>query len=461
MLWIALNAPALRDTCTPPHDASAPAPEQLALAWWALQFSPRVCVLEEAVLLEVQDSLRLFGGKRVLLQHLRRECAGHGAAALAVAPTALAALALLRHLAARAPDPLRQDSSLIPALSCTERSLQEALDALPPTTLSATLPHLPTLERLGCRTLGQLRALPRGGISRRFGSGLLDALDRAYGLKVETYDWIALPEQFSERLEFTGRIEVAEGLLFGARRLMGQLASWLQARQRGAVAITLHWEHDLVRRGDAHNGSIALRTAQATRDMQHLIRLLSENLARTALSAPVVAIRLEATETEPLATQSISLLPEDLRQGESLQQLVERLSARLGPERVLRGQLQADHRPQHMQVWRAAVDEQAARKVKIPLPPHLVLHPPWILQKPLRLAVQNERPLYQGPLRMLAGPERLEAGWWSLLSSAEIEGEELTLRDYYVAQSPHAGLLWIYRRRSVGEPGWFLHGIYG
>ncbi len=71
----------------------------------------------------------------------------------------------------------------------------------------------------------------------------------------------------------------------------------------------------------------------------------------------------------------------------------------------------------------------------------------------------------QGPLTLLAGPERLEAGWWSLLSNAEAEaeaeGEELALRDDYVAQSPHAGLLWVYRRRSAGEPAWFLQGVYG
>src|SRR4249920_3767816 len=99
MLWIALNAATPPDTCTAPLDTGVPAPEQLAIAWWALQFSPRVCVLEEAVLLEVQDSLRLFGGKRALLKQLRRECADQGAAALAVAPTALGALALLRQLA--------------------------------------------------------------------------------------------------------------------------------------------------------------------------------------------------------------------------------------------------------------------------------------------------------------------------------------------------------------------------
>ena len=461
MLWIALTAPTPSDASEPPHDADALPPEQQALSWWALQFSPRVCVLEEAVLLEAQDSLRLFGGKRVLLQRLRSESAEHGATGLAVAPTSLAALALLRQLAAVTPATPDQVQQPIPAFACSERTLIGTLDALPLPSLSATWPHLPTLERLGCRTLGQLRALPRGGISRRFGSSLLDALDRAYGLKSETHDWIELPEQFSVRLEFSGRIEVAEGLIFGARRLLGQLASWLQARQRGVKTITLHWEHDLVRRGDASNGHLDIRTAEATRDMPHLTRLLGEHLARTTLTAPVVAIRLEAPETEALATQSVSLLPQDLREGESLQQLVERLSARLGPERVLRGQTMADHRPQHMQVWQAAAGYKESRKARTVLPQHLALHPPWILREPLRLAVKNERPIYQGPLVMLAGPDRLEVGWWSLLSAAEAEGTELTLRDYYVARSPHAGLLWVYRRRSVGEPGWFLQGIYG
>jgi len=469
MLWIALRAAAPSDT-SPPHDATAPAPEQLALAWWVLQFSPRVCVVQEAVLLEVQDSLRLFGGQRALLQRVRTEATHQGARALAVAPTALAALALLRTLPTEEETTAAEEGAVtvtsvptpIPAKACTPAALQRTLDTLPIEVLSATHAHAPTLQRLGCRTLGATRALPRGGVSRRFGAALLEALDRAYGLRPDVYEWLELPEQFSARLEFVGRIEVAEGLLFGARRLLAQLGAWLLARQRGVVALTLHWEHDLVRRGDATNGSLHIRTAEATRDMVHLTRLLGEHLARTTLAAPVVAIRLEAPQTELLATQSISLLPEDLREGETLQQFIERVSVRLGPERVLRGQLIADHRPQHMQRWQPAATTPApTRKSKPKLPPHLRLHPPWLLREPLRLAVQGERPIYQGPLTLLAGPERLEAGWWSLLSSAEAEGEELALRDYYVAQSPHAGLLWVYRRRSAGEPAWFLQGVYG
>jgi protein ImuB len=459
-LWIALRPRWSSDascSASPPEAVPAPAPEQQALAWWALQFSPRVCMVEEAVLLEAETSLRLFKGKRALLNHLRDTLAGSGdisGTGLAVAPTALAALALLRSL------PAADDAAPMPVAACDPRRLAAMLDALPIEHLSAARAHAPVLERLGCRSLGQLRALPRGGISRRFDAALLEALDCAYGLRPERYRWVELPERFSARLEFNGRVEVAEGLLFGARRLLGQLASWLQARQRGVLALTLHWEHDLVRRGDLSHGALQLRSAEATRDVQHLARLLSEHLARLTLPAPVQAIRLDAHETEAYAAASASLLPDKVQQGESLLQLIERLSARLGEGRVLRGQLLADHRPQHMQTWLPA--NQARASAQAPVLPHaLRLQPPWLLRQPVRLEMRGDRPQYQGPLLMLTGPERLESGWWSWAPAAEVEGNELALRDYYVARSPRAGLLWVYRRRGAGEPSWFLQGLYG
>ncbi|QBK04691.1 translesion DNA synthesis-associated protein ImuA [Hylemonella gracilis] len=465
MLWCALRprlTPGTAPSSPSPHEPP-PGPEQQALAWWALQFSPRVCMLEEAVLLEVQASLRLYGGRRALLHRLRAALPEAEAAALAVAPTALAALALLRTVPQEeAALDAQAVPAVIPAVACATRHLSSTLDALPLLHLSAARAHAPVLARLGCRTLGQLRALPRDGVSRRFGAALLEALDRAYGQRPEAQDWIALPERFSARLEFTGRVETAEGLLFGARRLLGQLVGWLQARQRGVLAFTLHWEHDLVRRGELRNGQLDLRTGAATRDTRHLARLLGEHLARIQLPAPVQAIRLDATETEAFKADNTSLLPGDVKDGEPLAQLIERLAARLGPHRVLRGRVLADHRPQHMQAWFAASEPAAKTKTATPaLPPHLRLHPAWILREPLRLDMQGDRPLYQGPLRMLAGPERLETGWWSFSAAAEVEGEELALRDYYVARSPQAGLLWVYRRRGGGELAWFLQGIYG
>lgn len=421
-----------------------------------MQFSPRVCVVEEAVLVEVEASARLFGGQRALLARIRGECGGMAVPRLAAAPTALAALALLRQLALTKA-PVEAGEGAAAAACCTARALAATLDRLPLEALSATRDPLATLRRLGCQTLGQLRRLPRGGLSRRFGAALLDGLDRAYGLRAETYPWIELPERFSVRLEFSGRIERAEGLMFGAQRLLGQLKAWLQARHCGVTALALHWEHDLVRRSEAPQGQLEVRTAEATRDMAHLAKLLAEHLARTALAAPVVAIRLEARGVEALPTASASLLPEDRQQGESLLQLIERLSARLGPERVLQGQACADHRPQRMQRWWPAAGATAGPAKAPPLPGGKGLHPPWLLDPPLRLAVVQHRPVYQGRLVLLAGPERLEAGWWG----EQAQGDALTLRDYFVAQSEHAGLLWVYRERGRPEPGWFLHGIYG
>jgi protein ImuB len=538
MLWIALQSPdeAVSTLPLPPPEHTAPAPDLQALSWWALQFSPRVTVLEGAVLAEVQASERLFGGRRALLGHVRQACADLQVARMAVAPTALAARGLLRCM----------PHAVVPQLTvavaaCAQRQLSAVLDALPLAALLATQVHEPTLQRLGCERLGQLRALPRGGLSRRFGAALLGALDQAYGLQTELYPWVVLPEQFSQRLEFDARIEVAQGLMFGAHRLLGSLKAWLTARQSGVTGIRLHWEHDLQRRGDAKTGNLELRTGQATTDMQHLARLLAENLARTPLVAPVVAIRLQALEVEPLPTASTSLLPDDVESGGSMQQLLERLSARLGAQQVRTGQTVPDHRPQRMQAWapstldgaaRAGTATPAQRSTRAPtaaqkaratqaVPDHWAHYPCWILRQPLRLAVVKDKPIYQGPLQLLAGPERIETGWWpesasdsdltpySAPNAFPVRAEpveaafanpstlrsfdklrtgqaqdrpssgrtdlseqhgDLTLRDYFIASSEMAGLLWIYRQRTglahpgalgAAQVGWYLHGIYG
>ncbi|APW38344.1 hypothetical protein RD110_15040 [Rhodoferax koreense] len=461
MWWIAF-AP----SPPPPEPAAAEASLQ-ALSWWALQFSPRVCVQEGCVLLEVSASERLFDGRRALLERLREQAADQEVQAMAAAPTALAALGLLHGMplpavpdagdGPEAPPGLRQ----LPLVDCPAHQLRATLDALPVFALAAARPFAPTLVRLGCATLGPLRALPRGGISRRFGAGLLRALDQAYGLAPESFDWTVLPEQFRLRLEFLGRIEVAAGLMFGAHRLLRQLKAWLLARQCGATGVVLHWEHDLQRRSEAPSGSLTVRTAEATRDTTHLARLLAEHLDRTPLAAPVVAITLEAIGVEARPDATPSLLPEDQAQGETLQQFIERLSARLGPAKVLRPEALADHRPQRSQAWHQAATSAPARNTAPAFPAALAQQPPWLLRQPMALALLDEAPLLQGPLTLLAGPERIEAGWWD---GGDSQAADATARDYFLARSEHAGLVWIYRERKSSEharQGWFLHGVYG
>ena len=476
MHWIALQ-PTLDTSATTAADTSGTALADAPLvdapsawAWWALQFTPLVARVEAALVLEVSGSERLFGGRTALLDQLLKPNWPLAHVEYAQGATSLIAYGRLQC-----------------AGRTTGVATAMAPDALPLHTLVAARAHLPTLARLGLSNWGQLRALPRGGLVRRFGAGLVDALDCAYGQRAELYPWLTLPEVFDAPLELLSSVETATALLFGARRLLAQLQLWLRARQRGVLALELLWELDARRSNalhvDAHHtgggqGRLLLRTAQATQDMQHLARLLAEQLAQVTLPAPVLHLRLRSVQTQPLSGESVSLLPDDVRHGDSLHQLLERLSARLGAEQVRCTTLLADHRPERMQRWQAAVQASTA----IDSGAHHVastkargrnglnyfgqgaLYPSWLLVAPLRLTVHQGRPQYAGPLTLLVGPQRLESGW---LDGAD----HCALRDYYVARSAAAGLVWVYCER-LGQPGadasaatrevprWYLHGLF-
>ena len=78
---------------------------------------------------------------------------------------------------------------------------------------------------------------------------------------------------------------------------------------------------------------------------------------------------------------------------------------------------------------------------------------------PEPIAERDGRPWRRGTLRLLAGPERIESGWWQ---EGETSGGGTgdARRDYFVALTADARWAWIFRElRAPG--GWFLHGWFG
>lgn len=451
MLWIAWQKP--------PDPLPWSIPE--ALDWWALRFSPRVCWLDQSLVMEVSRELRLWGGQRALQERFAQPLGGMASLACASSAVGLIALAKLRLRLQQRPMPRRMPQDL------------------PLDLLDAARPHLPFFTQIGVRTWGEAAALPRAGLVRRTGADLRRALDMAWGSIPERYPWLTLPERFDQALELPARADAAPALLAGASRMLSALSLWLRARQLAVFAIDLIWSFDLKRLNGQMlppHQSVTVRTAEPVQHLEHLRRLLAERLARTRLLAPAVRLRLRSRETAPCRPATQSLLAcdqeQDAERAEPFHAFVERLSERLGVGRVLAAEPCADHRPERRTRWLPAAG-RSARPTRAPLSPAAALAdslaPAWLLPQPLPLTTHQGEPCLHGhPLIREAGPARLEAGWWDRTAQA-------ALRDYFLARTQAGQWLWIYAERpgsALANDGaapletpaslrWFLHGVYG
>ncbi len=389
MLWVALRLPSLPPAALEP------------IAAWACQFTPRVVVEPpDALALEVEASLRYFGGLEALREALLAGMAEMGfEAVLATAPTRRAAL-------------------------WSARGDGLPLEELP---VQVTGSDAAFFRQIGIARVGDLLALPREGLARRCGQALLDALDQARGRLPEAHVFFAPPPRFAAALELPAEVAEAEALLFAARRLLVQLAGLLAARQAGVRAFRLKLRH---RRGSA--SEVELRLASPARDAERLAQLLRERLAALDLAQPVEAISLEAEDFAPLVPPSGALFGDAAAAAEDWARLVERLQARLGRDAVHGISCAPDHRPEY--AWRRVEPGDWDPREFVPPGPR----PAWLLDESL--------PLDEARLRLLAGPERIECGWW--------DGDEAR-RDYFVARLGES-LAWVYRQ----DGAWRLHGFF-
>ncbi|MFX1672770.1 DNA polymerase Y family protein [Paraburkholderia sp. A2WS-5] len=448
--------------------------EALALA--LLVYTPKVSLAQShTLLLEVGSGLRLFGGVRALLTKVAATVASCGhAARIACAPTAWGAWVLAQARASAGAHAARRFRVL------KEATLVRALDALPVALAPFAAQHEQALTQIGCATLGDLRRLPRDGVVRRFGDGVLAWLAQARGEAPDPRAWFAAPPSFHASLELQARVESAEALLFAARRLVMQLAGWLAVQHGALSGFELRLEHELASRHAPRTSSLALSWAAPSRDAEHLLWLLREKLNQTALTAPVIGLALVADQVSAYAPPTDTLFPSPEASDASLSQLFERIGARIGEQNVLQLFVEDDHRPElamSARTWRTsrgAPARRTARKPRdsrksearsdaqqeavpvqtafdlpeVPLPSQP--RPAWLLEKPLKLAMRGDRPVYRRPLKTLTRTERIEAGWWN--------GEGVG-RDYYVAADDQGRMFWLYRERIGGQ--WYLQGLFG
>jgi protein ImuB len=320
-------------------------------------------------------------------------------------------------------------------------ALRHALSELPASSLDCPPETAAMLDSFGVHTIGGCLRLPRSGLAQRLGRSFLDDLDRALGRLPALPLPFVPPPTFNATLPLPAPVEDSATLLFSGKRLLAELCGFMAATGNGALCLNFSFSHE-----DHTDTRVIFELVSASRDPDHLTAVLRERLARLDLPRPVTTISLAVENFSPLPADNLSFLPDARDHAESAARLIEKLRARLGERAVCGLTALEDYRPEF--AWQPCEPGKSTASL---MTAAAFLRPLWLLRFPCRLRETALSPCWDGPLSLLAGPERIETGWWD---------ESRIARDYFVARNPAQSLLWIYRERDAAG-GWYLHGIFG
>lgn len=407
-------------------------------------FSPRIECWEGGLALDVSDLGRLFASEAELAQSLDLGARRLGLRVrVGIAADKITAKVAARVGTMQVVPPGREAPFLAP---------------LPVGLLEPSPAARATLRRWGVRTIGELEALPAGGVAVRLGAegARLGRVARGEAEAVLTPR--PEPERFAEGIDLDWPVETVEPLAFVLRRLLDNLTARLGCR--GLAAGDLGLVLKLSPRGrDVRTVSVAAPTREVG-TLLALVRLALET------SPPAQAVEGIVVSTTPAAprTAQLDLFAPAGPAPDKLATTLARLTALVGESRVGAPALVDRHLPEaytveafcpppRARVASSRADDGAANGSEHPERRQLALH---ALRPPLTVEAHLDRGClrylagggYGGQVLAAAGPFRLRDGWWQLP----------VLRDYYDVQLSDGAIYRVFH--DLLTDAWHMDGVY-
>jgi protein ImuB len=478
---------------TQPADPAGDQAALEALCLWCGRYGPAVNTdAPRSLWIDISGVAHLFGGEARLLADLSRRLAAFGLTArLGLASTLAAAWAIARFSGAASLD--RRIAPPITPSMTREHAPPAILANLPVAALRLDAAPLLLLRRLGLQRIGQLHALPRAALKRRFPAreaahAVLNRLDQLLGIAPEPLAALRPPPQHVVRRAFSEPLMALDGMLAALGEATGELCAIFAAHHIGARRLTL-----TLYRSDGTCIEETAGFSAPTRQPGHLLRLLGDRLERLEdggtgrdgshlLGLGVDALVLAATRTQAQGAVQTGLLAAGRDPGVgdstgSVAPLIDRLANRLGAHRVHRLGARASHIPERAQVLVPALAPAENNPARLqPSQPRGPPRPCLLLSPPEPILVTAEIP--EGApahftWRRLArrvvlaeGPERIAPEWWRSLNHDSSQGGART-RDYYRLEDDGGARYWVFRDGLYQEweeehapPRWYVHGLY-
>nr|WP_299857793.1 DNA polymerase Y family protein [Sphingomonas bacterium] len=422
----------------------------------------------DGLFIDITGTAHLFGGEAKMARRIVRLLARLGfTARIAVADTAGAAWALARYGRAEGGVAI-----------CPSGAQEEALALLPIAALRAEPAAIELLRRLGVERIGQLIAIPRAPLTRRFSAALVSRLDQALGRRDEPLDPVIPVEAIVVMQRFAEPIATAEVIEHWLGVLMPRLTTALAEAGLGARLVEL-----VADRIDGVPQRLRIGLARPTRDAPHLLRLIVRRIEEIAPGFGIDALALHVRRADPLGAQPFAERLEE--RPTDLAPLVDALANRIGDRRLWRSQPVESDVPERSVAYLPPLDPPAQDTIKLkaddvrqldrspdlhpwhhrwPRPVRLLRRPEQLDHVIAELPDQPPRRFsWRGEMHKVVradGPERVQGEWWKRTA------EQHAVRDYFQVENEAGQRFWLFRRgdgvrAETGDLAWFMHGAFG
>ncbi len=423
----------------------SPAEVKQRVLHWCNRYSPIVADDGSGgIVLDVTGCAHLFGGEEALLNDVQTRIrrSGHRIRG-AIADTLGAAWALARYS--------RQ-------VIITGSELPQALNPLPVEALRLPEEVTRALRRVGLNTIAAFQKVPRQALVTRFGSGILLRLDQAFGQAEETITPYRRPAPYSARRMLPEPIATTPAVEYVLLDLLKEICTRLQKEHAGARRLNLDCY-----RVDGVVCACGISTSKPVRSVTHLMRLFTERLGNIDAGFGIETLVLSVPNFDRADPGQLTLPqfdPDRLENTQALDELIDRLGARLGFQHVTRLRIRESLLPEYSIEFQPVTAPQAPSA----LWPEYRVRPVHWVDPPMRIEVATIHPggspvqfrMGQDLRRIMKseGPERLTPEWWRL------EPLKWQIRDYYRIEDDRGCRFWIFQEHVELSSArlWFLRG---
>jgi len=465
-----------------------------SLRRWAGKFSPWVAEEPPAgLVIDITGCAHLFGGEEALLQQVEGECTDLGLSVQAgIADTVGAAWALARFSGRAAQNPRSGDDIAQEARATRSRAVKrrhwerggpapqlappdaphkhpiaapghtrQAITPLPLAALRLSDDSIAALARLGLRQVGDLIGVPRAALARRFGRDVVQRLDQALGVEPEPISPARPPHHFATRLTLPEPIGRHEDIAAGLDRLLPALCARLETSGRGARRVRMQ-----LFRTDHTMQTLEVGLARPSADPHRIRPLMLMKLPDVDSGFGIDKLRLEANVTEPVHArqhaghmEAAASAGQRLTQDNALSDLIGRIGARVGLERITRHHPGNSHIPEKgFQTLAAAWSAPCEAWPKPSNARPLLMNRPEPVTAPdtpdLPTTFRWRRQDFA--LKGAVGPERIAPEWW--LDDPDWRSG---VRDYWRVETNTGARLWLYYAHGgTMSSGWFCQGQF-